>query len=418
MRRFYSVPVILVLLLLAFAPGVAYASDPPYVAHSTIPVDDEVKAVINSWLAVSAPSAAPYYSITYFQVDDDLSTFVSLVGLDLADPSQDWNLTNGHQVTWRGSVKIFEDGTVEMISHNRTDSARSPRFARPRFDGGGSHLSFPWSTGKSMMYGQNGVHDAFSPYAVEYVAVDFVGGDDMGSGVAGPNVYASTDGEIEYVCEDATTTAVEVYNDVTGDHILYAHLLDNANLVLEHEFAKGEMVGSLKYGSFDDECGYASQASNHYHLHYEFIPSASNTFRIEGCVLNTTSQKWTCGTTSVSPGQFLRGGYGGTGLDDSGVAVAQPNFWDSFLSAVTGVYKTAIVDNMPDHSAIEFTHVIYNSVKITLRIARVMVYSNVNLAPLALVVVTGFGIKILFGLAEFIVFLFKAWKSLVPIVGA
>jgi hypothetical protein len=48
----------------------------------------------------------------------------------------------------------------------------------------------------------------------------------------------------------------------------------------------------------------------------------------------------------------------------------------------------------------------------------VLVHSNVNLGPLITVLIIGLGIKLLFGIAEFIVFLFKAWKSLVPILGA
>jgi hypothetical protein len=73
---------------------------------------------------------------------------------------------------------------------------------------------------------------------------------------------------------------------------------------------------------------------------------------------------------------------------------------------------------MPTHKAIQYTYVIYSTVKLMIKIARVMVYSNINLGYLFAVVVIGMGVKILFGLAEFIVFLFKAWKSLVPIIGA
>lgn len=346
-----------------------------------------------------------------------MDTFVSLAAVDLASPDDPWNATEGNTLVWRGSVIVHADNSVELISHN-VSQASVPHLAIPSFAaGGGSYISFPWTAGKSMMYGQNGVHDAIG---VEYVAVDFVGGDDMGSGVASPNIFAAVGGTVEWVCTGDVNTAIEAYNSSTDDHVLYAHLVDNANLVGSHVFAKGDLIGVLKYGTFSDDCGYATQAANHYHLHMEVIPSSSNTYRIENCVLNTVTQKWTCGTTSVSPGQFLRGGVGGSrcGLEDCGTMVAQPSFWDSFLGGIITIFDRAIVQNMPSHNAMQFTYVIYNTVKLTLRIARVMVYSNINLGHLMAVLFFALSIKALLSVAEFIVFLFKMWKSLVPIIGA
>jgi hypothetical protein len=186
---------------------------------------------------------------------------------------------------------------------------------------------------------------------------------------------------------------------------------------MSHAFSQGSMMGTLVYGTFDDTCGNADQRPNHYHLHFGFEP-ANNAMRLEGCILSTTTEKWTCGTSTVSAGQFLRGG-GGSGVAGSGGgAIAQPSFWDYLVVGVLGIYDQFIIKNLPNHTAFQFAFVIYSTVKMVLRLAFVLVYSNVNLAPLMTVLVLGMTIKATFAFAEFIVFLLKAWKSLIPVFGA
>lgn len=214
------------------------------------------------------------------------------------------------------------------------------------------------------------------------------------------------------------TTLVRTYNETTNDYFIYAHLLDNANLVLEHVFTNGSLIGTLKFGSFDDTCGWAEQADNHYHLHFGF-QAANNSMRIENCILNTSSQVWMCGTQTISPGEFLIGGGGvNSGGDSGGASIVQPGFWDYVVIGVVTIWDRTVVQNMPSHTAMQYTHVIYASAKLAIRMTFVLVRSNVNLGPLIAVIVFGFGIKLLFGIAEFVVFLFKAWKSLVPVLGA
>lgn len=394
----------------------------PSVVDSTIPVDAGIRSAVDAWLATSAPVPYPYYAITY--VDPNIDTFVSLVAVDIANPTDAWNATEDNTVVWRGSVIVRADNSVELfLPHTPAEIGLTPRLAIPKFPlpkpdaGGGSYISFPWTAGKAMMYGQNGVHDS-GGIRVEFVAVDFVGGDDMGPGVAGPQVYASLGGTVEWVCTGASSTAIQIYSPGTTDHLFYANLVDNANLTGAHTFTKGEMIGVLKYGSFTDDCGKATQSDNRYNLHMEVIPSTADTFRMENCVLSTVTGKWTCGTTAVSPGQFLRGSTAGCALDDCGSAVAQASLWDGFLGGVISIYEKTIIASLPEHSAMQFTYVIYNTVKLMLRIAWVMVYSNINLGHLMSALFVGLGIRTAFSVAEFIVFLLKAWKSLVPIIGS
>jgi hypothetical protein len=230
-------------------------------------------------------------------------------------------------------------------------------------------------------------------------------------------VYAVTAGVVDYVCSDSTTTLIRTYNSTTNDYFIYAHMLDNANLEMDHAFSAGALIGNLKYGSFDDTCGWAEQKASNYHLHFGF-QAANNAMRMENCILDTNTEKWTCGTKTVSSGQFLIGGGGGGGGGGTGETTFQPGLWDYMVGAFVGIFRTAIVNRLPNHEEMQFVNVLYSSIRLTLQVAYVMVRSNINLAYFMAVVLLGFGIKLLFGIAEFVVFLFKAWKSLVPIAGA
>ncbi len=415
--------ILILLTLLCVIPfNSASAQDiTPYVIDTTRAVNGDVLADVDAWLATSAPLPLPFWVITYVQVRG-ADTFVSLAAVDIATPTDPWHITDDNIVAWMGSVFIHADHSVELYSDGGQSQASAAHFAMPSFaPGGGSAYSFPWQSGGTLMYGPKGIHDAGGGgvYAAGMSAVDFVGGDDMGSGVASNRVYAVSTGTVDYVCADDTTTLVRTANAATNDYFVYAHLLTNDNLVDDHIFNKGALIGSVKYGSFDDSCGYAEQTDKHYHLHFGFKP-ANGAFRLENCILQMSTEKWTCGTQTISTGQFLKGGGGvssGAG-NDTGMSVEQPSFWDYVVTGAVSLWDRTVVQAMPTHKAIQYTYVIYSTIKLVVRIARVMIYSNLNLGWFFSIVFLGFGIKVAFGIAEFIVFLFKAWKSLVPIIGA
>ncbi len=432
MKKAFTFIVIFLVLVASLPFNDARAqSITPSVVDTTTPVDAGVRTAVEAWLGLSAPVPLPYWAITYVETRGD-DTLVSIAALNIASPSDPWRMVDSDTVSWIGTVIIRADQSVEMYSTEpEPEAAYNPfKIAMPVLPapGGGSYLRFPWKSGSTMMYGPRGVHAAGGggAYATGFVAVDFVGGDDMGSGVAPSNAYAVSSGVVDYVCADDTTTLVRTHNSSADDYFIYAHLLDNANLVMDHSFGSGLLLGSLKYGSFDDNCGWAEQQDDHYHLHFGF-ETANNAMRLEGCILNTTNQKWTCGTQTISTGQFLIGGGGvgsgtgtgtGTGDDGTGASVAQPSFWDYVVIGVVSIWDKTVVQNMPSHTTLQYTYVIYSSAKLAIRMARVLVHSNVNLGPLIMVILFGMGIRVIFGIAEFIVFLFKAWKSLVPILGA
>ncbi|MBI5950216.1 MAG: hypothetical protein HY865_01050 [Chloroflexi bacterium] len=420
---------ILVIICL-FAPmSTVGAQTAPSVVDTTIPVDAIIKADINSWLETNAPGEYPYWAITAVMPEDEETgeIFVSLVALNLDDPNdKSWHITDDGIVLWMGSITI-KDHAVQIYSDGGFEAAKTSGGAKTAIpakfeDGGGSNVRFPWDSGMSMMYGTRGVHAAGGggSYAEGFSAVDFIGGDDLGATVASNRVYAVANGQVDYYCVDSSSTLIRTEDTATNSYYIYAHLLDNNTLRTGYTFYQGDYMGSLKYGSFDDNCGWAEQTAKHYHLHFGFRP-ASGFFTMEGCTLSMSSEEWNCGNGKVvKTGQFIMNGWGGapTVGDDANVYSNIVGFWDLFLTGAAGFWDQTVVNNMPDHTANSFLYALYNGVSVAVRIARVILYSNINLGHLVTVVIFGLGIKALFGIAEFIVFLFKAWKSLVPVLGA
>jgi hypothetical protein len=414
-KIFFFLLVVFMLSLSLTMPGMARAQVPASVVDTTTYVPASIRSAVDAWLAVSPPTALPYYAITYFD-PRGLDTFVSLAALNIPTPSAAWHVTE--DAAWLGSVLIHADQSVTMISMPRA-SMGIKAFAIPYLaPGGGADIRFPWQNGEKMMYGEAGVHAAGGggAYAEGFLAVDFLGGSDLGSGVAHDMVYAAFDGTVDYVCADDTTTLIRTTDEASDNRFIYAHLLDNANLVENHVFTKGTGIGSLKHGTFDDDCGWADQTDLHYHLHFGF-EAANNAFRMEDCILDIDTEKWTCGTDTVSPGEYLLNVDAGGGIG-GGVSVDNPSFWDMVLVGFSGLWTSLVVDNLPEHKALEYTYVLYNTVILMLKIAWVMVYSNINLGHLVVVLFVGLVIKAIFGIAEFLMFLLKAWKSLIPIIGA
>lgn len=413
MKKIFAICFVLMIgLALLVQPAHASAS-PASVVDVTVDVAPAVRSAVDAWLAVRPPVQLPFYAITYVN-QRGADTFVSLAALNIATPTDTWHVTDS-SVAWIGSVLVRADGSVRPLwTPEKHDLGLVKVLSMPKLAGGSSDVRFPWDSGKKMLYGEAGVHAAGGggSYAVGFDAVDFLGGSDLGSGVASDNVYAAYAGVVDYVCVDAVTTLVRVTDETSGNSFIYAHLLNNASLVEGHEFRRGDKMGALKWGTFSDDCGHAEQQETHYHLHFGFEAN-SGSFRMENCILGVGTEKWTCGTKTVSPGEYIvkSAGTGGT-------VSSNPSFWDMFLTGFLSIWNSYIVTALPSHKTLEYTYVLFNAIAIALKIGWVMVYSNVNISHLAIIIGIGMAFKALLSIAEFIAFLFKLWKSLVPIAGA
>jgi hypothetical protein len=168
--------------------------------------------------------------------------------------------------------------------------------------GGGGSIRFPWASGYSAFYGVKGVHtdNLYSSYAV-----DFVGGDSMGSNSMPSIVYAAASGTITAVCDDGITEAIRVSGGPVT--LAYLHFDTGQGFTNGQSISQGQVLGQLKYGSFPppgvtSHCGSGTNASNGYHLHFEFQATSSGFFQIGGCVLDLSTQNFVCNGSTYGIG--------------------------------------------------------------------------------------------------------------------
>lgn len=411
MKRF-TLSLIMVLSLLACFIAPASAQTNAQIVDTTVPVDSAVRDALDDWLAADPPEASvSYYAVTYTQADG-LDTLVSLAGLDIGNPDDEWRLLeNG---VWTGTVRVAYNGQVSPLIPAQAYTPGVKVLASAAAQQGIAYVLFPFERGKGMVYGTNGVHSG--AYTVPNgQAIDLVGGDDLGSNIAGPGVYASVNGEVDYVCTDGTSVAVRTYNSDTGAYFAYAHLEDNANLVLEHEFVQGAQMATLVYGSFDDNCGSASQQPNHYHLHWVFQPGETGErFFAEGCILNLDTEKWFCDENTIQPGGVLYH-FQITWFDEDAVGQTQTSFFDEFLVGLISIFDRGVIKLLPAHtSPTMLVRILANGIVLVFRVAFVLVKGNFNLGPLMTMFVFAVGFKIIFSTVWLVLVVLRSIKSLVP----
>ncbi len=415
MKRILLPFAILAALVMATSPARAQG-ETPRVIHSTRPISAELKDQLDAWLATDAPSPVPFYVVTYAKTVG-VVTQVSLAAVDVPTDElpEEWSMFEaGSQVVWMGSVTVQEDGTVvpfPMASRERGAS----KLALPALPtGGGSYVAFPFQSGKAMLYGPRAVHGSGDYGTSGMVAVDLVSGDGLGAGAAPPYAYASDAGTIDYICDDGTTVAVRLHNASTGDDFIYAHLLDNASLVMSGAFTRGQLLGSIKYGSFDDDCGWAEQRDTNYHIHWMFEPNG-DTFQAEGCILRISTKKWTCGSKEVGTGEWLQGGGGfGFGGDEFANGQVEPSFWDYVVFGFINFIRGGLFSILPTHEDFEYFYSVLSSVRLVVRIAYVLMRSSVNLTPVVVAIVYGIVVNAVMSAAWMWTVIAKAIKTNTP----
>lgn len=403
---------LLIALVLLAVPMPVIAQETAYIVSTTQPISAELRAHIDAWLATSRPSDNIYYAVTYTQASDEGAMLVCLVAVDLASPDEEWSFTGMEtaqgvepsKVSWFGTIKVFADGDVVLLTEPAEGFGAVSKLARSTQPGpgGGAFIRFPWQPSKAVRYGRAGVHPVGHGYTNPWRMVDFHSGTDMGSGAASDRVYASASGEVTWVCDDDTTFIVQV--DDGEDYFLYADLLDNANLVLEHEFTQNETIGFLKHGSYLDTCGTALQTDAHWRLRWGFQKGSNNTFQAEGCILTgivenhtvSSAGAWQCGTETIRPGDILTH-FGNIPADDFG-AVNQPKFFTMLLDGLNTVFDTLVGNLLPEHnSPSAFILPILNSVKIVFRIVNVLLRGNFNFAPAMIFVGATIAVRLALG---------------------
>lgn len=426
-KKAFFLAFVLIAGLLVALPVHAQEVLPGQIISINSPISAEVRAALDAWLQ-TPPSLAVYYAVTYSQ-ETTTGTYISLVGLDIASPTDEWSIAGdefGNDfIMWLDTVFVATDGTVSLPFTPSASSSAAFKLAAPitaplTGAGGGSYVRFPWQPSKAVQFGILGIHS--SDFGLGGNAVDLVSGSDMGSGAANDSVYASVGGEVTYICDYGDTIAVRLVGG--GDSILYAHLLPNANLEIGHTFTAGARMGSLKHGTFSDECGNAFQQDDHWHLHWGFLMSGGK-YSAEGCTLSGTSAlaQWKCGNTTIKVLQFLYH-YGNIGVNpETGTVGAHtggegagggPSFWVYFLDGVTGIFKALFLDSLPEHDvqlAQMFTGIL-TSIKVVFRISYMLLRGNLNLMPTVTFLVLGITTVIILRGVAVIVYIMRVIKSI------
>lgn len=411
MKKITLIFVCVLMLGMALMPSPAMAQTAPHIVATTRPMDGALRDQVNAWLVDHAPHPSPFYAVTYSKTRTIGESIVSLAALNITSDSDAWTVQeNG---VWFGTILVGYDGQVTPYGNFQASGAFAKR-AAPMPVGGARSVRFPWAAGSTMMYGRGGVSAVPSS---EMVSWTFVGGTDMGSGVANSSVFASAPGTVDYICEDETVTM-----RVTGgdESIMYGNLNPNATMGMGETYTKGELIGTLVSGPYSDNCGSAAQSESRYSLYMASVPSDDGDYRIEDCTMNVENETWTCvsddsSTTTVTPGEFLEGGGGVSEYGES--AVTDPGFWDYLLSGVVSIWHRLVVSLLPDHQAFELAYVIYGGVKLTLKLGYIILRSNVNMTYLAVSLGVIVAIKTFFGAATIGMFLVKTFMTLVRGIG-
>jgi len=275
-----------------------------------------VQDVLSRSNAVLPP--ADYFAVTAVSGTDEWQ-FVSVAGLEGLRSDLEWNLQK-HAV-WFGLVLLRRDaggswtgateGTAEFsllldeIPAEILDaSARQNIDPISRAAAPAATYRFPWESNTCMQYGSRGLHPAdFEGWGGIYgwKAVDFLSDGSVSSGRAPNRLLAAAAGTIGAVCNDGTSVAIRV-----GD-LLYAHLLNNANLYTGKTFAQGAEIGQLRPNSFNARCGWATQSPGWFHVHWGFPATAP--FRVEDWTLDLSDGLWRRGSETRGTGWcFTAGG--------------------------------------------------------------------------------------------------------------
>ena len=291
-----------------------------FMIPGTVSTTPEMDDAIERALAENSPTSADVYAVTDIQPLGD-NLFISVVGLRGITDFSRWNIEDNGvwfgllllvpaaQDQWlgavQGSAKFSEfiwripDSILTPTSKQELDSredSSSPQDAV-------STYVFPWQAGTQMQFGSLGVHD--NGFSTGWKAVDFLSDGDTGAGHAPNRLLAASGGSISYKCTPPSgqnTTAIRI-----GD-LMYTHLLNSDNLYVGKVFSQGAEMGQMRSGSFNENCGYASQGSKWFHVHWGFPNTGS--FAASGWTLNFSDQAWRRDSETRGKGDWFTAGSG------------------------------------------------------------------------------------------------------------
>lgn len=315
-----------------------------------------------SALLISDPpdgiSGPAVYAATALDAKTGGGWYISLAHLhDVDAPYDDWNAEG--DADWLGSVLC--------TGADPSYTCEYPDFSDDFLSSSTSGLLFPWQGGTWALYGISGVHeDNCEPGCVlpNHKAVDFVGADNWGPDSMPPYVYAVAGGTVNWKCEGEHNAGIRVQSKEDLAFVYFHLLPGQAKLAVGTVLSRGENIGMLAHGPFDDTgvgCGYASQGENQYHLHFEFVPDGDY-FEIGGCVLDIPTGQFLCGTQTIHPNEHILNNGGSSplptvtpggptvtpGPGDGGTEGGE-HIWNGLISTITTWINSVVSTVMPVH---------------------------------------------------------------------
>jgi hypothetical protein len=313
-------------------------------ADGTVTVSDALQLAIGNLLATTPPDGhdGNIYAITHIS-GSDTAWNISVINLIDVDPPYDtWNADDNG--AWAGYVICSGSEPTWTCVYPEEEPM-----------GGESGLIFPWQQGYGAKYGIAGIHSG-AKVMPGSEAVDFVGWD---SGpVMPPNVVAAADGVIDYVCDDGTSMGIKV---VGGPVTLsYWHFELGQGFSEGQVIHQGQVLGTLKYGTFSgSNCGATqSQNTSTYHLHFVFYETSSGFFEIGGCVLDISTTNFVCNGNTYKIGSIIPNGgdasnsnNGGGSEDQSGYNTAAGgtvHVWDGIVDYIVKLNTDNLSKILPE----------------------------------------------------------------------
>jgi hypothetical protein len=314
---------------------------------------------------------------------------LSVVNLDTAT---DWNVEDN--AIWFGTINISAPGGVYSA-----DYYTPPSLTETPAVGGDAQFFYPWEPGKRAVYGVLGVHTAFGQKGVDFVGVQ------TDASTMSAYAYAAESGTIYWVCSDGTQKGIKVQS-ASGNY-LYLHFDPSISFTVNQTVQGGNPLGPLRYGTFDDTCGYASQTAQTYHLHFGFPGT-----RVGSCQLN--GNDFVCGSLTISPLMYMpvNDGSGplpptidgGTG-DGGTVTSNNENIWTILLTSFKSVISGTIAVLLPAHETNPAITMVKSIGKVVIRIGYYTGSMLIGLGifgPIAGAFITFEGIRLVVGLFFFV----------------
>ena len=267
----------------------------------------------------------------------DINWNVSIVNLvDVAPPYEDWNMEDNAAWSW-------------FVQCEGTEPTWTCEYYALPVGGGSTGFRFPWRSGYTMLYGVLGVHSG-AAMVPGSSAVDFVSGNSMGTDAAPDTVIAAADGVITSVCSDGISMAIRV--DGGPVSVAYFHFETGQTFSEGQAVTQGQVLGVLKHGTFAGlNCGWGTQLSDQYHLHFVFLETTPGYFEIGGCVLNMSSEQFVCDGNTYPIRSWLPNGGDSSDGDipgDGSTAGGGAHIWDGIVAMIVELNQDVAGDVLPE----------------------------------------------------------------------